>query len=63
MPGLRGLADDHDGTAQPGPGDQAAEQAGQPVWRNRLPSRAVNTDPVSVRLVPAAAWSAVDPAP
>jgi len=38
MPGLRGLADDHDGTAQPGPGDQAAEQAGQPVWRNRLPS-------------------------
>jgi hypothetical protein len=27
MPGLRGLADDHDGTAQPGPGDQAAEQA------------------------------------
>jgi len=23
----------------------------------------VNTDPVSVRLVPAAAWSAVDPAP
>jgi len=27
MPGLRGLTDDHDGTAQPGPGDQAAEQA------------------------------------
>jgi hypothetical protein len=73
MPGLCQLADDHYRTAQPGPGDQAAEQAGQPIWANRLPYRAVNTDPVSVQLVPAAVWSAcwartptrpaVDPAP
>jgi hypothetical protein len=32
MPGLRGLADDHDGTAQSGLGDQAAEQASQSAW-------------------------------
>ena len=32
MPGRRPLADDHDGTAQPGLGDQAAEQASQPAW-------------------------------
>ena len=58
MPGRRRLTDNHCRTAQPSAGDQAAEQAGQPVWRNRLPSRAVNTDPVSVQLVPAAVWSA-----
>ena len=44
MPGRRPLADDHDGTAQPGLGDQAAEQASRP-GPNRLPFRAVNIDP------------------